>query len=137
PASEELITALSRYRSHYDLPGIPNPDDETPAILSVTGRSGLTPKSIYLVVKNVCIGAAQAAEPIDPALAMKLRAASTHWFRHTSASHRANSGLNIRYVQQYLGHADIRTSMIYLHSEDEAFHREFSGQKLRRKKPSK
>src|SRR5690606_6600578 len=58
PASEELITALRRYRSHYDQPGIANRDDETPAILSVTGRSGLTPKSIYLIVKNICAGAA-------------------------------------------------------------------------------
>ena len=43
---------------------------------------------------------------------------TTHTLRHCYATHLLEAGVNIRTVQQYLGHASLVNTMIYLHVTD-------------------
>lgn len=120
PVSDALLEALKRYRRSMFLPDLPQEKERRFAIMSVTGRSGVSRKTIYLVIKEVC---GRAIEDAPAEMQPALREVSPHWLRHTIASHMVNSGVNVRAVQQHLGHVDITTTMKYMHSDAKEFHR--------------
>jgi integrase len=129
PVSDELMADLARYRQFNGLSAVPAAQEKTPLVMSVAGRTDrfLTPTAIYLIVKEVCRRAADRLEAADPGKANILRRASTHWLRHTAATHQADAGNDIRFIQKNLRHASIETTAIYLHAEDDQRHAQTTG----------
>ncbi len=124
PVSDELMHDFARYRQYHGLPSYPEVHDKRPLILSITGSSteSLTATSVYLMVKKLFTQAAQQLAAHKPHAADTLMRASTHWLRHTSATHQADAGNDLRHIQQNLRHASIETTSIYLHVEQDKRH---------------
>lgn len=73
------------------------------------GREGhFTRRRVAQLLKDLAVQAG-----IDP------RKLSPHVLRHALASHLVAHGADLRSVQQLLGHADIATTQIYTHVQDE------------------
>ncbi len=122
PVNQDMLAALRRYREFLGLPPLPVPDDATPLVLSVNGTSGISDNMIYRIIKDLVMVAADHLAAQDPHQADKLRHASTHWFRHTSITHQADAGIELRHLQRNARHAKLDTTSVYLHAEDDEWH---------------
>lgn len=128
PATEELMAELARYRQIYNLTPFPQVGEETPLLLPIHGQPRfMTRSAIHLIVKTVFSRTAarlRAASPESLSRVELLEQASAHWLRHTAGSRMADGRLDLRYVRDNLGHANLSTTNVYLHAEDEDRHRE-------------
>lgn len=132
PVNQDMVRALQRYRQFHGLSPMPPPDDATPLIMNLKGTAGITDNMIYRIVKDLVNKAAVRLETDDPHQADKLRRASTHWFRHTSITHQADAGINLRYLQRSARHAKLDTTGLYLHTEDAQWHDSMEQHRLHR-----
>ncbi len=123
PLSNELMADFARYRHFHALAPLPAENGRVPVILGIAGRSSaLTPTAVYQIVKDTFRRIADALEPEDSDKASRVRRASTHWLRHTAATHQAEAGTPVHHIQQNLRHSSIGTTSIYLHAEADARH---------------
>lgn len=128
PATNELMVELARYRREKDLPPFPLAGEAVPLLLPIGGRKeSMTRGAVHAIVKSAfektSIRLRQRGEQ-HHAIADRVQQASTHWLRHTAGSHMANSDVDLRHVRDNLGHESISTTSKYLHSSDDARHRE-------------
>jgi site-specific recombinase XerD len=123
PVSDPLLAALQRYRQHLGLSPLPEGHDDSPLLCRLgDGRGagqGISDKALYLLVKEILL---RAAETAPASMRPGLLQASTHWLRHTAATHQLDAGISLLMVSQNLRHSSIQTTRRYLHSEDDARH---------------
>ncbi|UTH73849.1 site-specific integrase [Chromobacterium sp. IIBBL 290-4] len=132
PFTDECMAAMRRYRSSLGLPTEPTPQDDTPLVCRTSAKNlaqPLSDKAIYLICKEIFTRAEQETE--DAAMKLRLRQATTHWLRHTAASHQLEAGVPLLMVSQNLRHASIQTTRRYLHSEEDARHEASQQHQLR------
>jgi len=114
-----LLTELVTYRVSLALDEYPVPGEELPLIASVNGaRQSLpmTPRAIALIVTRVSTMASE--QCADPHIKAQIEHMTTHWLRHTNATHRLLAGASLETTQDELGHADPRTTRIYAKTAD-------------------
>jgi site-specific recombinase XerD len=63
----------------------------------------------------------RALGPDHEAAASHVEQASAHWMRHTAGTHQSDN-MDLKAVRDNLGHANIATTSIYVHTEDDARH---------------
>lgn len=122
PVPDALLSYIQRYRLYLDLSPLPEPYDDSPFIRSITGKSGVSANMVYRLSKKILWDAAAQVEQHQPEQAGRLRAASTHWFRHTAITHLADQGVDLRLVSKTARHSKLETTAIYFHAEDDAWH---------------
>lgn len=108
PAREAINTYL-KVRARF----LPASERAQRFLFPSRGREGhLTRRRVAQLMKDLAIKAG-----VDP------RKLSPHVLRHAFASHLVAHGADLRSVQQLLGHADIATTQIYTHVQDERLRR--------------
>ena len=114
-------SALDRYLMQRGLPTTRVQWElRTPLIgsLDEPGSTGITATRLLAILKRFFGIAARQMENEHPALAEKLRQATTHWMRHTHATHALAAGAELVTVRDNLRHSSISTTSIYLHGDD-------------------
>lgn len=99
-----------------------------PLLLPIgTQQRPMTRGAVHLIVKQVFTHTAERLRlrgPEGEALAKHVAQASAHWLRHTAGFHMVNGDIDLRHVRDNLGHASLTTTSTYLHSADDARHRD-------------
>lgn len=125
PATDELISELMRYRKANDLASLPREGDALPLLLPLIGGAKPMGRSaVHELVKSVFRDTATRLRALGPdheAAAAHVEQASAHWIRHTAGTHQSDN-MDLKAVRDNLGHANIATTSIYVHTEDDARH---------------
>lgn len=126
PVNDSMLKAFVRYRQFYGLPQLPQQNEENALFMNLNGTKSVTANMIYRLVKEIFLDCATALEKSRPDFAMKLKQASTHWMRHTSITHQADAGIELRYIKRNARHESVETTMLYQHAEEEKWHEAMS-----------
>lgn len=95
PVSDKIITLLRDYYKEYK-----------PSTWLFEGQVANTPyseKSLQSVLKQL-VEKCNIKKPV-----------TLHWLRHSYATHLLESGTDLRYIQELLGHSSSKTTEIYTH----------------------
>jgi site-specific recombinase XerD len=72
---------------------------------------------LYDILKDFFGEVADSLESEEPEMAERIRRASTHWLRHTFATHALHSGVPLEVVRDLLGHKSLATTSVYVTTE--------------------
>ena len=99
----QIVECDSLTSNGFVRPRAIEPDFET--------KSGQAESSDRPMLKN---GVQHAMRRVVHQLGLR-KSVSIHTLRHSYATHLLEAGVNLRLIQQYLGHNSLQTTMVYLH----------------------
>ena len=109
--SDQYLAYLRRYREHRGLSPLPSSNSYEPLIESRVSNQGLGSRQLRNIVEvalnHACDSLLSDGFEVE---ASELKAATTHWLRHTGASMEIAAGRELSHVQADLGHGSIRTT---------------------------
>jgi site-specific recombinase XerD len=124
PLPDPAVEALRAYLLSRGLePDLLANDPKTPLIARLGEESPLSAARIYEVLAAGFERCAAHVLRTDGRAAEQIRAASTHWLRHTYGSHSAARGVPQDVLQANLGHESLATTSIYVRAEKARRHR--------------
>lgn len=109
-----LMQELVRYRRSLGMiTDYPAPDEVLPLIRSLqANRPGnVTTRALSGLIRE--IAEFLIARSQDANITERLKLATTHWLRHTNATHRLMAGASLHSTSDELGHANLETTRIY------------------------
>lgn len=128
PNVVDEIRQYFRLRGHESLLSAP-PETPLIAALPVNTLQGssddpLSASRLYRVLKHFFRDVASSILTEDMEIAQKLGRASTHWLRHTFATHGIHNGMTLATVRDLLGHKSLNTTSVYVTTEKDNRSRE-------------
>ncbi|MCM2130702.1 tyrosine-type recombinase/integrase [Larsenimonas rhizosphaerae] len=136
PVPDDMMTLLREWRAELGLSDMPPPHDDSPVLRALDRRRGVTDNQLYRVFKD---GFSMLSDALiarnwsqDHPLIEQLRRATPHWLRHTSLTHQAQSGIELRYLAMNARHARLETTARYLHAENDEWQRQQARHRLSR-----
>lgn len=91
---------------------------DTPLVAQLDREEGITAARLWSILNRFFGHAARTIEVETPSTAEKLLRASTHWMRHTHATHALAHGVELVSVRDNLRHASVQTTSVYLHADE-------------------
>jgi site-specific recombinase XerD len=125
PLNSRVLEALGDYRQSVDaaLPRLPGEGETGALIWRENGdRNGVGNQQLRKMVSRMFDAAARdaAKAELPEADVRRLEQATSHWLRHSRATHSLDSGLPFPEVQKLLRHEHMTTTAIYVHADDDA-----------------
>lgn len=120
PDGTFLIGALPSFLSRSSVSGETEVSVDGQTALSKRIKSiadGVRPQTIHLTLKELFRGAMVESRFKDAATVKKMEAASAHWLRHTLCTNAVAADAPLDVVASSLGHANIATTSLYIHTE--------------------
>ena len=125
------MSELMRYRAANQLAPLPRVGENLLLLLPSIGVARPMARSAVLelvkaIVRETATRLRALGTDQEPA-AIRLEMVSAHWIRHTSGTHQSDN-MDLKAVRDILGHANIATTSIYVHTEDDSRHDQTSNE---------
>jgi integrase len=119
PISPDIMAGINAHLRDRGLKAIGYITADTPIIGKLRGdaKAMISTSGLYQTLKGFFKEAAGSLAHADPVAAERLQQASTHWLRHTHGSHAVANGVPLAIVRDNLGHSNIATTSIYVHTD--------------------
>ena len=130
--SDDMMSALRRYRTHLTLPPTPYVGEQTPLLPKLRGRGPVTStrQVRYLVQKCFDLAYERMSEQGLKEEAQELKVSTVHWLRHTGISEDVKFRPK-EHVREDAGHASMATTDRYIDTEMRERHASARHKKLK------
>ncbi len=112
PLPSGAVEALKAYRESQGLTSWPVAGEDTPILRDLSGKRPVGAGALHQMLIAVF------KSSLDPVV----RAATTHWLRHTAGTHQLDAGVPLLTVRDNLRHSSVSTTERYLHSNRDKQH---------------